>query len=464
MPDVSFLYSPPNRLRALTAAGALIAIIAVVDWATKPNFSLNFLYLFPIMLAGGFVTRLQIAALGIFCAILGELFSPFPAADAATRMAMMSTAFIGTGLFVSELVQKRQLALEHVRELSEHIKHREDAEQQIQILIESSPAAIVTVDSSGSIVLANQAAQQLLALGGGPGGPLAGEPIRNYLPALESVAQSNRAQSFRTTMQCRGQRHSGEVFLAAIWFSTYKTLSGPKLAAIIVDLSEDLRDREDLSLNHLLKNTRILMGAMSHEIRNLCGAVSAVGRNLARVEGLARNQDFEALQTLIQGLEKIAALELQASPEDQAIAVDVGAVLDELRVLIEPSFKESEMAVKWQIEEDLPLVWADSYGLLQVFLNLARNSQRAMQTCERKELTIAASAEEASVVIRFADTGVGVRSPQQLFRPFQQGADGTGLGLYVSRAIVRSCRGELRYEARPAGCCFAVVLAPLAEA
>ena len=45
-----------------------------------------------------------------------------------------------------------------------------------------------------------------------------------------------------------------------------------------------------------------------------------------------------------------------------------------------------------------------------------------------------------------------------------QGADGTGLGLYVSRAIVRSCRGELRYEARTAGCCFAVVLAPLAEA
>jgi signal transduction histidine kinase len=464
MPDVSFLYSPPNRARALTAAGALIAVIAVVDWAIKPNFSLSFLYLFPIMLAGGFLTRPQIAALGIFCAILGELFSPFPSTDAATRMAMMSTAFVGTGLFVSELVQKRLLALEHVRELSEHIKHREDAEQQVQILIESSPAAIVTVDSAGSIVLANQAAQQLLAPGGGPSIPLAGEPIRNYLPALESVAQTNRAQSFRTTMQCRGQRRSGEVFLAAIWFSTYKTLSGSKLAAIIVDLSEDLRDREDLSLNHLLKNTRILMGAMSHEIRNLCGAVSAVGRNLARVEGLAQNQDFQALQTLIQGLEKIAAMELQAAPEEHAIAVDVGAVLDELRVLIEPSFKESEMTVKWQIEEDLPLVWADSYGLLQVFLNLARNSQRAMQASERKELTIAAGAEEASVVIRFADTGVGIRSPQQLFRPFQQGADGTGLGLYVSRAIVRSCRGELRYEARTAGCCFAVVLAPLAEA
>jgi signal transduction histidine kinase len=307
--------------------------------------------------------------------------------------------------------------------------------------------------------LANQAAQQLLA----PGGTLAGQPIRDYLPALESVAQSRRSQSFRTSMQCKGQRQDGEAFLAAIWFSTYNTLSGPKLAAIIVDLSEDLRDREDLSLNHLLKNTRILMGAMSHEIRNLCGAVSAVGRNLARVEGLAGNQDFEALQTLIQGLEKIASLELQASPEDQAIAVDVDEVLDELRVLIEPSFRESGTAVEWRIAEGLPLVWADSYGLLQAFLNLARNSQKAMQASPRKELTITARAEEAAVVIRFEDTGVGVRSPQQLFRPFQQGADGTGLGLYVSRAIVRSFRGELRYEARPAGCCFAVVLAPLAE-
>jgi two-component system sensor kinase FixL len=460
MPDASFLYSRPNRARLLAAAAALIAVIAAVDWATKPNFSLNFLYLFPIMLAAVFLSRLQIVALGIFCAVLGELFSSFPSADAATRMAMMSIAFTGTGLFVSELVRKRQLALEHVRELSEHIRHREDAERQLQALIESSPAAIVTVDASGSIVLANQAAQQLLA----PGGPaLAGEPIRNYLPALQRVAQSHRAQAFRTTMQCRGQRHTGEVFLAAVWFSTYQTLAGPKLAAIIVDLSEDLRDREDLSLNHLLKNTRILMGAMSHEIRNLCGAVSAVWRNLARLDSLRGNQDFEALQTLIEGLEKIASLELQAAPEDRAIAVDVGTVLDELRVLIEPSFRESETALHWRIEDGLPLVWADSYGLLQAFLNLARNSQRAMQGCARRELTITAGAEEAAVVIRFEDTGTGVRSPEHLFRPFQHGADGAGLGLYVSRAILRSFRGELRFEPRREGCCFAVALAPLVE-
>jgi hypothetical protein len=45
-------------------------------------------------------------------------------------MAMMSVAFTGTGLFVSELVHKRQLVVEHLQQLTEQIRHREDAEQQ----------------------------------------------------------------------------------------------------------------------------------------------------------------------------------------------------------------------------------------------------------------------------------------------------------------------------------------------
>src|SRR5207249_7441262 len=85
---------------------------------------------------------------------------------------------------------------------------------------------------------------------------------------------------FRTTMQCTGQRHNGELFLAGVWFSTYRTVSGTRVAAIIVDLSEDLRSREDLSLDYLLKKSRILMSAAAHEVRNLCGAVLVVYKDL----------------------------------------------------------------------------------------------------------------------------------------------------------------------------------------
>ena len=105
----------------------------------------------------------------------------------------------------------------------------------------------------------------------------------------------------------------------------------------------------------------------------------------------------------------------------------------------------------------------DRYGLQQVFLNLARNSQRAMDLTEQKRLTISSELESHTVVIRFEDTGVGIASPYQLFKPFQPGANATGLGLYVSRAILRSFGGELRFEPRTQGCCFAVNLATVAD-
>ena len=105
------------------------------------------------------------------------------------------------------------------------------------------------------------------------------------------------------------------------------------------------------------------------------------------------------------------------------------------------------------------MVVGDRYGLQQVFLNLARNSQRAMESTEKKQLTISSEIETGAVIIRFEDTGVGIPSPYELFKPFQPGANATGLGLYVSRAILRSFGGELRFEPRAEGCCFAVSLA-----
>ena len=83
----------------------------------------------------------------------------------------------------------------------------------------------------------------------------------------------------------------------------------------------------------------------------------------------------------------------------------------------------------WRLQDDLPLVIGDRYGLQQVFLNLARNSQRAMESTEKKQLTISSDFESNSVVIRFEDTGAGISSPNELFKPFQQGANATGLGL-----------------------------------
>jgi len=135
-------------------------------------------------------------------------------------------------------------------------------------------------------------------------------------------------------------------------------------------------------------------------------------------------------------------------------------VLDEARIVIEPGVREVGGEVIWSVAPGLPLVQADHHGLLQVFLNLARNAQRAIAGAPHKELSVEALTERDLVVVRFRDSGHGVPNPEVLFQPFQSGENSMGLGLYISRAILRAHGGELRYEGQETGSCFAVELWP----
>jgi len=230
---LAILDSTHNRKNLLIVAFALVMAIAYVDWRTEPYVSLGFLYLFPVMVVSGFLSRKQIVVAGGLCAVLQEAFSHLPENEALVRLILSSAGYIGTGLFISELRNRHLDERRHLSELRDQTILRREAEAQLQILVESSPAAIVTIDLSGRILLANHAAHQLLA----PDvGSLQGRAISSYLPALQTVVQTETTQVFRTALHCTGSRSNGEVFLAGVWFSTYTTASGPRLAAIIVYL------------------------------------------------------------------------------------------------------------------------------------------------------------------------------------------------------------------------------------
>lgn len=447
--------SRSTRLKALVASIAAIVAVALVDWKIEPNLSLGFLYVFPMLVLAMFCTRWQIVAAAAGCAMLREVLSPLPwDGDTEARVLMGFIAFAGAGLFVAELARNRQLALQHAAQLTEQIRLREELEQELRVLVESSPAAILTLDAEGKVLLANEAAHRLF---GFEGEGLAGESLAPYLPALAS-AVDHAAAPLRTNMECLGRRQGGQGFLAHVWFSTYRTLSGTRLAAIVLDISEQLRDREVQGLDWMATASRILFGAVSHEVRNLSAAAAVARANLARTAGLADNEDFKALSALVEGLQKISSSELRLSAGPAAQSVDLYTVLDELRIVLEPSFLEDQIALEWTIPRGLPRVLGEHQNLLQVFLNLAQNAQRELATVGEKRLTVAACRERDSIVIRFRDTGPGVPEPQELFRPFHHRGDAGGLGLFVSRMIARSFAGDVRYEPQPHGSCFAVRL------
>jgi len=451
-----------NRTSVLSWAGILIAVIAVADWHFENDISFGFLYLFPMLMVGGCLARWQIAGVAALCTALTEAFDPFPWTTQVgiSRLILTFAAFFGAGFFGFTSARSRTLASRHLEEVEREIELRRTTEEQLEFLISSSPATIFTLDGDSRVLLANEAAHKLLRV---EKGSLQGRPIAQFFPALATVPPSlDETPTFRTDMECRGRREDDEVFLAHVWFSTYRTKSGPRLAAVVFDSSEELRDRVEFNMQQILTGSKMLVGALCHEIRNVCGAIAVVHSKLSRDKNMTLSEDFRALGTLVQGLEKMAGLELRQTTQSVAENIDVRSVLDELRIVIEPSFQESGMSTRWEAHGSLPRVWADHEALLQAFLNIARNSQRAMEghgQPDARQLIVRSSLDEHSVTVRFIDAGPGVDNPDLLFQPFQPGAQASGLGLYLSRTFVRAFQGDIEYEAQPAGCCFAVSLA-----
>jgi PAS domain S-box-containing protein len=433
-----------SRVATLAIGTVVLILIAVVD---SPHGGREFLCLLPLVLVAGLLDAWSLAAAGAVAVVLSAIFSSLPWIPSPT-----------TVLFIISI-----LLLVQVLSLRANLRRKEtqlQAQEEWHTFFENSPAAILTADGEGRIVLANPAAQKLFGFGNLP---LGGQPLVSRLPALATALRIEREKPlFHTLTECKGWRPNGEMFVADAWFSIDKSQLGTRLGAVIVDASERLQERERGVLRSSMATSQIAMGAVLHELRNLSAAAALMHNNLERLTRLQRNDDFVALGNLLRALAKIASAELRPG-EGSHSSVDLRGVLGQLRIIIDPWFAESEMCVHWDISPDLPPVWGEEQGVLQIFLNLAQNSNKAMLASQQKQLTISAAAEGDAVVVRFLDTGPGVADPEGLFRPFHRSTGVKGLGLYVSRAIAHSFSGELKYVPLPSGSCFAVELVPLRE-
>lgn len=425
---------------------------------TGHDISLAAVYILPMMVGAVVLKPWETALFAVACSYLRSWFDvPGTPADLALRFVFAALAYLVSGLFVTALVRNHQQTARHLAEMHTEQARRSEAEEYLRVLAESSPAAIFTVDGAGRVLAANAAANRLFLLSADK--TLQGRPIGGYLPFLgDALRKHNESIGLCTATQCQGYRENGEIFLAHIWFSAYSTLEGKRLAAIAVDSSDEMRDREERGLDQLLTGNELVVAAMAHEVRNVCEAMGMLCDDLGERYGISQDKALRGLDNLVAGLEAIACHELKSESAGLTEHVPLREVLDNLRIVVEPAWREIEGTVHWHLPEDLPVVCAEPHGLLQAFLNLAQNSHRAVQEEPLRELRISVAARDEKVLVRFHDSGPGIRNPEGLFQPFQRAAAGSGLGLYLSRLIVRSYNGELSFERQPRGSCFVVEL------
>ena len=130
--------------------------------------------------------------------------------------------------------------------------------------------------------------------------------------------------------------------------------------------------------------------------------------------------------------------------------VNINNRISNVLKLMNHELNVNNVKVSQASNDELPLVYMSTVELDQVLLNLCKNAISAMSDheCKLKELSVFTTVDDDNVNIFVKDTGPGIVDNENLFKLFKtnkllNNTEGLGLGLSLSRSIIRSYAGDL---------------------
>jgi signal transduction histidine kinase len=354
-------------------------------------------------------------------------------------------------------------------------RERAVAQERLGFVCNHAPIALWATDLDGKVTLSEGAG--LASLGVKPG-QLVGQNLFELYsghPSLPGYIRRGLAgESFWYTAQ------DGEAVFES-WLAPLRDDTGKMIG--IAGFSNDVSAIRKLQ-NTVIQKDRInamgtLAASVAHEINNPLTYVLAHGDEvnaelevleglLSTIEGpqlpairasLARVR--EELAPVRSGTAQIATITRDLRtfnrPDDATLApVDIRTVIDAVLKLVR---KEVEARASLLLQlEPTPPVTGNQARLVQVVLNLIVNALQALplEPSSRREISVRTYTEGVCVVIEVGDSGPGIplADRERIFDPFfttKEIGNGTGLGLFVCRNIVRGLSGEVVVADGPAG-------------
>ncbi len=203
------------------------------------------------------------------------------------------------------------------------------------------------------------------------------------------------------------------------------------------------------------------IAAISHHIKNILQGLRTGGDVLKM--GIQEKNDTLVAQgwrAVEKNQERIynLVMDMLSYSKDREPALeptDVNGVIREVLELAKGRAEERQVQLQLKLADSLPVVGADPEGLHRALLNIVGNALDAVDEAVSPTVAISSALEPDGLWVRItvADNGVGIAPEKmaELFKPFfsTKGTRGTGLGLAVSRKILREHGGDILVQSQP---------------
>jgi len=216
-----------------------------------------------------------------------------------------------------------------------------------------------------------------------------------------------------------------------------------------------------------------LLAGVAHELNNplsvVMGQTTLLTENQPDDKIKKRGEKiFKAADRCSRIVKSFLALARRKPPEHKN--VNINTIIQSSLELLGYQYKNENVKLNVDLEENLPPIIGDDDQLTQVFINLALNAAQAMHDWDKKrEVTIQTKTdlENNQIITSVIDTGPGVPQDirKKIFEPFftTKGNGGTGVGLALCMNIVASHSGKLLLEDTKGGGTTFKVLLPIAK-
>jgi signal transduction histidine kinase len=279
------------------------------------------------------------------------------------------------------------------------------------------------------------------------------QPLQILTRMVEAIGQGHFTQRLPTTRSDEIGRLAQEFDRMCLRLdAAYRTLEAEN--------EEKLRLERDLRQSEQLATLGKLASRLAHEIGTPLNVIQGRAEQLLRRENLSE-KDRAFLEVIVSQIDRISGFITQLlAPARRSAphlrAVQLHDIVHRVWEAVSDRGAAANVEVRLELSEAVPRVMGDPEQLQQVLLNLSVNALQAVGPAGR--VTLRTRFQPAGhlspaghVEVEVADTGPGIPTHDlpHIFEPFftTKGlTGGTGLGLTISREIVRSHHGEIRVE------------------